>query len=82
MARRSAKSARTFLIYTAESVFEVAASTLAKAMKQSGIDDAKTPIVAAIEAHCIPAAALSSRGPTIAAIVIRNPYYQGDGSAK
>ena len=78
MARSTHQSARTFLIYTAESVCEVEAHTLAKAIKGSGIDDAKTPIVAAIEAHCLPAAALLGRGPTIAAIVIRNPYYQRD----
>jgi hypothetical protein len=56
--KRSARARKhplkSWLIYTADDVFTVLASCVHNAVKQSGIDETATPILAAIDAACVP----------------------------
>ena len=70
------KARREFLIYTVDGVVRSFGLSLAQALKEAGIDEKATPVVAAIEAHCVPAAALGDKGAMIGAVIIRNPYYE------
>ena len=70
------KPIRFFLVYTADSALQVCGTTLSKAVKGSGIDETKTPIVAVIEAHGVAPSSLNVSALILSAIVIRNPNYQ------
>lgn len=70
MSARSKRPLRDFYIYTAETVQTVRATSLPRALKLAGIDESKTPILAAFDASCVP----QYRAPEspLVAVVLRN----------
>ena len=69
---------RGFIIYTATEHFRVEAKTLAAAVKSAGIDERQTPILAAIQADCIPVP--HADAPPFLAVLIRNTQFTEPGA--
>ncbi len=76
MSEPKKKAGRTFVIFTERGRFTVAAKTLARAVENAGVDERQTPIVAAIEAECVPAP--SDNGLPFLAVLLRNPYFKSE----
>lgn len=70
MSAHSKHPLRDFYLYTAETVQTVRANSLPRAVKLSGIDESKTPILAAFDASCVP----QYRTPEspLVAVILRN----------